>query len=490
MEASSLSAVANARWEVLRGGFNTDATTTIPWKNPSEKLLVHISSTITDTTYERDYLVDDLQFQLRERSKEHGIEVIFFDFRFGITDQITLDHKTWEESSKAIEWCKLESMGLAFLSLQGNKYGYCPLPRVVLESDLLSHLSKCECSEDDQRLIFEWYHLDLNADPKTYVLRNLKAFDDPYYWSAYDNILRILTGLPFDTLKHEGLRVGQSATESELRAALDSYPCQLNRNRDICWSFRNFSGNIDDKFFCDFAGDKVTENKENKWTDLIAHMKDSIPSKSIKEYSMGLTLDDMVNNTQSYVQYLDEFRDFVTSRFEMSLTSIIETQKQWYEDGNGVGIPGEKLFEMLHHCNFAKEKCVTFIGQNDVICSTLDAIKKDNRRIEECVDDPFIRRFHGVCVSIIGVSGSGKTALISKVACEFYSQMPEGSAVIVRFCGTTRGSNNAFNLMLSICAQIEFLFDLKKPHRSDLFPSGLTATDVTESLWPSSIRTS
>jgi hypothetical protein len=64
-------------------------------------------------------------------------------------------------------------MGIAFLSLQGDKYGYTPLPKTILQLDMDERLKNKECPEDVLKLIRSWYVLDDNALQKEYVLRNL-----------------------------------------------------------------------------------------------------------------------------------------------------------------------------------------------------------------------------------------------------------------------------------------------------------------------------
>ena len=49
--------------------------------------------------------------------------------RWGVRDENTLDHQTWIACKQELLRCRKESVGLFFLSLQGDKYGYRPLPR-------------------------------------------------------------------------------------------------------------------------------------------------------------------------------------------------------------------------------------------------------------------------------------------------------------------------------------------------------------------------
>jgi len=135
---STISSAQNdLRVKVLEGGFFVGSRIhSSQWESPSFRLETFLSSTFTDTKDERDYLMDVLQFELRKVGWAYGIPVRLMDMRSGIKDESTLEHLTWVECRKGIEECKLRSMGLFFLSLQGNKYGYTPLPKTVLQSDL------------------------------------------------------------------------------------------------------------------------------------------------------------------------------------------------------------------------------------------------------------------------------------------------------------------------------------------------------------------
>jgi hypothetical protein len=59
------------RKRVLEGAFFSGVPSSA-WKRPSLKLLVIFSSTFTDTQLERNYLMDELLFQLRDQAKKHG----------------------------------------------------------------------------------------------------------------------------------------------------------------------------------------------------------------------------------------------------------------------------------------------------------------------------------------------------------------------------------------------------------------------------------
>lgn len=62
--------VADRRIDVLRGNFFDGGKAT--WNTPKFKLCCYLSSTTSDTNLERDVIINDLLFSLREIAKPHG----------------------------------------------------------------------------------------------------------------------------------------------------------------------------------------------------------------------------------------------------------------------------------------------------------------------------------------------------------------------------------------------------------------------------------
>ena len=74
----SLEEIREKRLLILKGALGlTDRYT----KAHTFTVIVFISSTFTDSQTERNYLMDELLFELREHAKEHRIDVIFVDLR-------------------------------------------------------------------------------------------------------------------------------------------------------------------------------------------------------------------------------------------------------------------------------------------------------------------------------------------------------------------------------------------------------------------------
>ena len=93
-------------------------------------------------------------------------------------------------------------------------------------------------------------------------------------------------------------------------------------------------------------------------------------------------------------------------------------------------------------------KCDSFVGRQELIEVIVDLVKAPHREVkEQRYMDP-VYCFLGICVGIFGVSGAGKTALMTKTASLLHNLFKGVMAVIIRFCGTSAGSNNARSLMI------------------------------------------
>lgn len=280
--------------QVLRGGWaDTSLYPLESWRPRSKQLLIFVSSTFTDTHLERNILMEKILPRLQEEAQPFEITITFTDMRYGVRDENTRDHKTWYHCKKELERCRRDSAGLFFLSLQGDKYGFRPLPRsidravldeltatlkwrlevaqsapsspslqgIVKESppsspDREDHTTALSRSQQDASEILQllqyWYTLDDNAQPPEYLLRELQHIGDANFWQ--DTVPRLrnaLNDLPFDR-DDSSLRIGQSVTEWETRFALRYVTGDSENNSQmirssalrIAWLHRSFEEDL------------------------------------------------------------------------------------------------------------------------------------------------------------------------------------------------------------------------------------------------------
>lgn len=232
--------IRKLRLEVLHGAFSPDAIDSFQLiLPPKSKLFVFLSSTFTDTQLERNVLTTKVLPYLRSIANEFGVQVNFVDMRWGGEEESTLDHETWEMCARELVRCLEESAGPFFLSLQSDKYGYCPLPLFIEKEVLEERLEQLKtqglpfsspvadekgCDVDTAfSMIKEWYQLDLNHLPAgRYVLKRLPSDNDreenmkkqaPYWKEVLPALLHALDGLPIMT-GTRGLSVKGKYTEA------------------------------------------------------------------------------------------------------------------------------------------------------------------------------------------------------------------------------------------------------------------------------------
>ena len=98
--------------------------------------------------------------------------------------------QTWDECREQLEACAEQSEGLFFLSLQGNKYGYRPIPRQLPAS---LHLGEHAAM----------FNVDYNDPSKRPLLRSMTLTKDHVAWADLEKVMvdpDSLEGLPLNDI--------------------------------------------------------------------------------------------------------------------------------------------------------------------------------------------------------------------------------------------------------------------------------------------------
>lgn len=122
---------------------------------------VFVSSTFSDTKFERDSLLKNVVPSIREYARGRGLEFQFLDLRWGIRDQAEDNHEIVDLCLQQLRACQLLSPHLNFVSLLGHKYGYRPIPTRIEKIEFEAILEYCTAAEDDE-LLRKWYNEDTN----------------------------------------------------------------------------------------------------------------------------------------------------------------------------------------------------------------------------------------------------------------------------------------------------------------------------------------
>ena len=86
------------------------------------------------------------------------------EMRWGIRTEASAAHLTSEICMRELARCLRESVGISYVFIAAQKYGFRPFPRLIPEklfTQLLLHVAEVE----DRTLLEEWFKLDENALP-------------------------------------------------------------------------------------------------------------------------------------------------------------------------------------------------------------------------------------------------------------------------------------------------------------------------------------
>ena len=111
-------------------------------------------------------------------------------------------------------------------------------------------------------------------------------------------------------------------------------------------------------------------------------MMENIEPSRVIEKTIGF--DDLLNKqSDAHQEYVRNWETDVRGVFENNLNEIIERKKSWQSHGEGFGIDGTVLGEMLHHSQWAAEKVKSFYGRDDPLKRAIDTINSEVRPIRE-----------------------------------------------------------------------------------------------------------
>ena len=412
--------------------------------------------------------------KLQQMGNSFQMEVIFIDMRWGIPDENTFDHLTWIACQQEIHRCSEESMGLYFLSLQSQKYGYHPIPK-YLPSEAVKDLIGT-FSIEDRKVFDSWYEFDANQLPAgRYCLRPLNSDNLSIFWKTIQpRLLSLLEGVEFESK----LLVGRSVTEYEFRYAVNLARKQeeVNKLSRLAWFSRNMSGiTRDDPNYSMFSDTlDASDGKAQKLQRLVELMNnvfDEIPDENRCVVQSDLSFRDYNLMNKNWEKYFERFKTRMERIFTHSIASRARQMDSWKENSQGMGLPGIEMNEILHHYELANRKCSSFYGREGLLNEAQKMVDSQSSHVT------------GIRLGIVGNSGCGKTAFMSKLASLFYERDPASNKpVLIRFGGTSPSSTRLLTLIVSLCHQIHYFQGLPFNHKNILSklydPESNTLTDL------------
>lgn len=136
------------------------------------RVVVFVSSTFEDTKFENDYLLRHVFPFLKRYCAVLQMDFNAISMRWGVRSGASNDHDTADMCMKQLHDCLEQSAGLAYITLQSHRYGYCPFPNIILAKEFEELLRRAERMQlKDEYLRAPYWRLDTSAVPLVYMLQ-------------------------------------------------------------------------------------------------------------------------------------------------------------------------------------------------------------------------------------------------------------------------------------------------------------------------------
>ncbi|CAG5115605.1 unnamed protein product [Candidula unifasciata] len=426
----------------------------------SKIVRIFTSSTFTDTTLERNNLMEKVYPRLKDYCRErHGLEFQVVDMRWGVRDEATDDHMTTQLCMQEIENCQRVSMGPNFIVFLGQKYGYRPIPAEILASefDLLRDCTKQNLEE--LKLLDTWYKRDDNFVPAVYVLQpissiysnfnnkrhqRLMGHDQAAWWDTLAKLTRIIRKAAQVLLITRRINREQmhnffmSVTEREVERGI----LKASNVQEHCLAYIREINNMNTTLmrvaskFVDFAA----RNVDGEAQKLLRVLRDEkLPRKMPESNIARFTVEWCGREGIDEETHKDYFRTFCDHFYE-NVIRLVDNAMAKHEK-----LANDPIYlEPLQHLHSCRRYCQAFQGRDKI----LEKIHK------------YITGNNQLPLVLFGEGGCGKTSVMAKAASQVVSSWYATPVVMVlRFLGTTPGSSTIIPLLTSYCQQLSLMYE-------------------------------
>ena len=427
-----------------------------------------VSSPFSDFKKERDVLHKKVFPKIDKYCNENGFSFQPVDLRWGVSSEAQLDQKTLEVCLEEVRACK-HFPHPNFLIMAGDRYGYIPLPYMIEKAEFdkikeiyendkekISINYKAIKNKNDEilsqkipksltkvELLDEWYKLDENQIPISYILKPRKdeykeypnwQIDQEYLRTILQNAANIL----FENKENkEYLKYFTSATEAEVLEGILEYKGITQTQEKLLENKIVENSKIDKEYVYGYI--RTIQNPIDKYID---SMKDKEKEGFLKQKAIDFktnlsnTLDKDKNILTSAYDSIELYEENQLKEFEEfiyeKLINAIETQKNISDEISSI----DK--EILEQEKFKEDKQKGFIGRENTLNKIKDYVLNDK------TNEPLV---------IYGISGMGKSSLIAKAIDNVSKLIPKNS-LIYRFVGATQNSTTIRSLLISICDEL------------------------------------
>jgi hypothetical protein len=400
--------------------------------------------------------------------------------RWGIRAEAISEHQTSEICMNVLERCQRESLGLSYVFLGCQKYGFRPFPPKIPEGIFASLRDKM--SAQDAALLDKCFELDTNvyvppdrADtddglnewrhggPESlpgpvFVLKSSKRIEDEgtAWWPAFEK-LQVAFREAARQVWPDWARVLRdpcsqaflkkffiSVTEEEFSRGLLWQEVDTQRQTNLVFrrmfrDLRKHTNDTDLEKFIDVLPDGGVHEEAQQ---LLQDQLGMVPShvKQITYPALQWAPGGINPAKTEHRAYLCSFLDDFTRQMMASMKEAAQKLAV---------TPDEVVDEVILHLKFALERAGKFMSTTSTAIVETAAL--------EYLSTSGAEGMGPSCTSalvIFGRSGAGKTYLFSKVMEQSLSSRQARGVTVIRFLGTTPLSSNVHALLTSICEQL------------------------------------
>ena len=384
----------------------------------SKYIRLFVSSTFEDMIVERDILQKRVFPRISQLCEELGWQFEDIDLRWGVSQEASRMQMTMQICLNEIRNCQKLSPKPNFLILQGDRYGWIPIPEIIPSSEaeeLLRTLNK-----NDRELFERWYVLDENVCGGEYILRSREGrfLDYGTYAKEAEDPLREIFKRFSTRLKDVDRKrfYYASATEKEILAG-------LNDSEDAREHVMLYSRHITD------VPGKLQSVYDDSPKSILNLFSGNSRLKTLRQELLAL-VKNKVEKTLSY----DTLRSEEYSKiFEEDIYRMLE--RLVLKEVNTYAGVSEIESEREKNQIFVRNRTSFFIGRNSFVEDISACISKGISR-------PMV---------LAGESGCGKSSVMAKIVADHSQKMN----VIARFVGHTFTKSFGKDLLQSIWTEMD-----------------------------------
>ncbi len=432
-----------------------------------------ISSTFNDFRGERKALQKVVFPEIKDYCADKGLSFQPIDLRWGVSNEAQLDQKALDLCLNEVRSCKLHPAP-NFLLMLGDRYGWVPLPYHIKKEEFES-LCKL-MPEDELSKTKEWYQLDENQIPPSYVLQE-RTGDYKVYknWGKVEVELRkilqaAVENSSFDKDKRN--KYFESATKAEIVEGVLPYLGLTDFQKTLIKAQPGLS-EIDTNGVFGFLRSvhyRLMDKRKVGSRSLLNSRFEKKPSKkdrgslfssrllkkvTVKKRAEISDFFETANSLENSISLKKQISEVLKSNVYSASTVVRENKeldtgyllgfsrrteeflKNRVDEQLKTNDPLSELDqEIKAHKDYAHQKTQNFIGQGTILDQINDYCKNYSQ------SPPLV---------IYGPSGCGKSAIMA----EAFQKQAKDSKTIIRFVGVTPNTNGIKPILYSIFEQLD-----------------------------------